>query len=82
MSQIIDEIMRILHKCHPNKDDFEIKTKDSSDFFESRKKNESDECFAGTRYNYIASIEYASLHKMLALYNFEVIETNLNYMGD
>ncbi|XP_071627742.1 uncharacterized protein Sse isoform X2 [Temnothorax longispinosus] len=82
MSHVADKIIRILHECHPNKDDFENKTKDSSESKESRKKiekeklekikSDADKFFADTRCNYIASVEYASLNKMLALCNLEI----------
>lgn len=87
MFHIADQIMRILHECHPNKDEFENKIKDSNDSKESEKnirkergklekiKNNGEKCFTDTRCNYIASIEYASLNKMLALCNLEVIES-------
>lgn len=93
MSHITDKIMRILHECHPNKNDFKSKTKDSSVLRESKKKivkenieklgnkglekikDNAENCFADTQCNYIASVEYASLNKMLALCNLEVIKS-------
>lgn len=85
MFHITDQIIRILHECHPNKDDFDNKIKDSNQLKGSEKKMEKEELkkiksnadkfFTDTRCNYIASIEYASLNKMLALCNLEVIES-------
>lgn len=93
MSHITAKIMRILHECHPNKNDFKSKTKDSSVSRESKKeiekenvkkienkglekiKDNAEHFFADTQCNYIASVEYASLNKMLALCNLEVIES-------
>lgn len=90
MFHITDQIMQILHECHPNKGDFENKIKDSNKS-EMKIRNESEmkikkeklekikndakKCFTDTQYNYTASIEYASLNKMLALCNLEVIES-------
>ncbi|XP_011692442.1 PREDICTED: separin isoform X3 [Wasmannia auropunctata] len=73
--------MRILHECHPNKDDFKDKTKDSSESKELRGKIEkgkmvkiksnTEKLFADARCNYAGSVEYASLNKMLAICNLE-----------
>ncbi|XP_011867802.1 PREDICTED: separin [Vollenhovia emeryi] len=76
MSRITDKILRILHECHPNKDDFVTETRDSSDSKESRGKLEemksrAERIFTVTQCNYIASVEYASLNKLLALCNLE-----------
>lgn len=84
MAHVTEKIMRILHECHPNKDDFKDRTKDSSKSKESRKKIEKEEfekiksnaekLLTDARCNYVGSVEYASLNKMLAICNLEVME--------
>jgi len=81
MAHVTDKIMRILHECHP-KDDFKDKTK--SEAKKSRRKIENEKLegikssveklFTDARCNYVGSVEYASLNKMLAICNLEVIE--------
>jgi len=85
MDHIIDKIIQILHKCHSNKDDFKDKTEDSDQLKESRKKiekeklekikNNAEKLFIDVGCNYIGSVEYANLNKMLAICNLEVIES-------
>lgn len=88
MDNITGNIMQILHECHPNKDDFEDESKDSSKIRKSKKniekekleeiKKSVEKLLWDTRCNYIGSVEYASLNKMLAMYNLEVLFGNEN----
>lgn len=89
MAYVTDKIMRILHECHPNKNDFKDKVKNPSESKESRKKIETEKfekiksnaekLLADAQCNYVGSVEYANLNKMLAICNLEVIES-LNYV--
>lgn len=71
MAGITDKIMQILHECHPNKNDFETKSRSSDESLE-KIKNDTEELLADTRCNYVGSVEYASLNKMLAICNLKV----------
>lgn len=80
MSLITDKIMRILRKCHSDKDNIENKSKvnemkKSQKEMETEKlgeiKNNAEKLLAQN--NYVGSIEYANLNKMLAICNLEVI---------
>lgn len=89
MAHVTDKIMGILHECHP-KDDFKDKTKSLSVARKSRRKIENEKLkeikssveklFTDARCNYVGSVEYASLNKMLAICNLEVIEYYINYI--
>ncbi|KAG5330739.1 ESPL1 protein, partial [Acromyrmex charruanus] len=79
MAHVTDKIMRILYECHP-KDDFKDKTKNETK--KSRRKIENEKLegikssverlFTDARCNYVGSVEYASLNKMLAICNLEI----------
>ncbi|KAL6266836.1 hypothetical protein P5V15_003665 [Pogonomyrmex californicus] len=78
----IEKIMQILHECHPNENEFKSKTKALNKSKESRKKfekkdlekikNNAEKLLTDTRCNYVGSIEYSSLNKMLAICNLEI----------
>ncbi|KYN09010.1 PREDICTED: separin [Trachymyrmex cornetzi] len=79
MAHVTNKIMRILHECH-SKDDFKDKTKNEAK--KSRRKIENEKLkgikssverlFTDARCNYVGSVEYASLNKMLAICNLEI----------
>lgn len=85
MAHITDKIIRILHECHPNKNNFKDKVKNPSKSKELRKtiekeklekiKSNAEKLLADAQCNYVGSVEYASLNKMLAICNLEVIES-------
>ncbi|KAL6436522.1 hypothetical protein ACFW04_004774 [Cataglyphis niger] len=81
MSLITDKIMRILRKCHPDKYNIENESK-VNEMKKSQKKIErekleeikskAEKLLADGRCNYVGSIEYANLNKMLAICNLEI----------
>lgn len=84
MSLITDKIMRMLRKCHPDKYNIENESK-VNEMKKSQKKIErekleeikskAEQLLADGRCNYVGSIEYANLNKMLAICNLEVIKS-------
>lgn len=73
MARVTSKIMKILHGCHPNKD-FKDNFKDKSRDINSLEKikSEAEKLLSDTRCNYVGSVEYASLNKMLAICNLKV----------
>lgn len=80
----VDEIMRILYKCHAE-DEFEDKSTDSSNSQRLRKsrrrvektnleefKSNVEKLLSDTCCYYTGSVEYSSLNKTLAVCNLEV----------
>lgn len=89
----IDEIMQILYKCHAE-DEFEDKSKDSSDSQRSRKsrrriekknleeiKSNVEKLLSDTCCFYTGSVEYSSLNKTLAVCNLEVCFEYQNFLN-
>jgi len=79
MSLITDKIMRILRKCHPDKDNeneskMSMMKKSQTEREKLEEiKNNAEKLLADAQSNYVGSIEYANLNKMLAICNLEVI---------
>ncbi|GAB1864710.1 separase [Camponotus japonicus] len=78
MSLITDKIMRILRKCHPDKDNeneskMSMMKKSQTEREKLEEiKNNAEKLLADAQSNYVGSIEYANLNKMLAICNLEI----------
>ncbi|KAL0124988.1 hypothetical protein PUN28_004256 [Cardiocondyla obscurior] len=79
MSHIVEKITQSLYECCSDENDFENKMENSNELErkDAKKKvekikNNVNKLLTHVQYNYIASVEYSSLNKMLALCNFEV----------
>ncbi|XP_014476012.1 PREDICTED: separin [Dinoponera quadriceps] len=71
MARVTDKIMRILHKCHLNEDDYEDKFQDSKESNEEIRSH-AEKLLTSTPNNYVGCIEYVSLNKMLATCNLKI----------
>ncbi|EFN75719.1 hypothetical protein EAI_09721 [Harpegnathos saltator] len=74
MAHVTDKIMQILHKCHPNKDNYEDKSGNLNKSLEKIKSHAERLLISmpSMPNNYVGCVEYASLNKMIATCNLKI----------